>query len=140
MKSLKVALWIAAIGCLAYVQFLVLPWFLIESIALWFGVDPIPNVPVAMYFFRVACGMFGLIGIYFIILARNPLSYGPMLGLGAYGLIVYGLLVFIVGFKIGIPPIVYIGDALFGVILGTIITILSSKAKRALNKSDLPPL
>ncbi len=133
MKSLKIALWIAAIGCLSYVQFIALPWFLIESIALGFGLDPVPNVPVAMYFFRVACGMFGLMGIYFIILARNPLSYGPMLDLGAYGLIVFGLLSFIVGFRIGIPPIVYIGEALFGVILGTIITILSSKAKRALN-------
>ena len=91
-----------------------------------------PNVPIVIYIFRVVCGVIGLIGVYFIILARNPLNYGPMLDLGAYGLILFGLLALILGLKIGMPPIAYIGDALSGLILGIIIAIFSSKAKREL--------
>ena len=130
MKSLKVALWVAAFGCLTAVPFIVLPWSAIESIVFWFGMEPLPNIPVVIYFFKVVLGVFGLIGIYFIILARNPLGYGPMLNLGAYGLVLFGLLALILGFTIGIPPIVYIGDVLFGLILGIVILILSSKLKR----------
>ena len=55
-----------------------------------------------------------------------------MLDLGAYGLIVFGLLSLIVGSVLGLPLKMYIGDALFGLILGIIIAILSSKAKQAL--------
>jgi len=133
MKGLKIALWIAAIGCLTAVPFVILPWAVVENLVLWFGVEPIPNVPIAMYLFRVVCGIFGLIGIYFIILARNPLGYGPMLDLGAYGLIIFGLLSLLVGSNTGLPAIVYIGDALSGLILGTIITLFSYKARQALN-------
>jgi hypothetical protein len=132
MKSLKVALWVAAFGCLTAVPFIFLPWGAVESIISWFGIEPMPNVPIVIYIFRVVCGVIGLIGVYFIILARNPLNYGPMLDLGAYGLILFGLLALILGLKIGMPPIAYIGDALSGLILGIIIAIFSSKAKREL--------
>jgi hypothetical protein len=131
MKSLKVALWVTALGCLTAVPFIFLPWIVLENIISWFGIDPLPDAPVIVYFFRVVCGVFGLIGIFFIFLARNPRGYGPMLELGAYGLILFGLLALILGFAIGIPLIVYIGDALSGLILGIIILILSSKMKRS---------
>ena len=131
MKSLKIALWLTAIGCLTAVPFIVLPWAVVENFMVWFGVEPIPNTPLIMYIFRIACGLIGLIGIYFILLARNPLSYGPMLDLGAYGLIFFGLLSLIIGLSIDISPRVYIGDAVSGLILGVIISILSSRAKRA---------
>ncbi|WP_126457059.1 hypothetical protein [Sulfuriflexus mobilis] len=131
MKSLKVALWVTALGCLTAVPFIFLPWAILENLISWFGIEPLPNVPVVVYFVRVVCGVFGLIGIFFIILARNPLGYGPMLDLGAYGLILFGLLALMLGFTSGLPLMVYIGDALFGLILGIIISILSSKSKRA---------
>lgn len=132
MKGLKIALWVTAIGCLTAVPFIVLPWTAVESFILWFGIDPIPDAPVVMYLFRVICGIAGLIGVYFILLARSPLAYGPMLDLGAYGLIVFGLLSLIVGLSIGISPKVYIGDASSGLILGIIIAVLSAKAKKTL--------
>jgi len=132
MNSLKVVLWVVALGCLTAVPFIFLPWTAIESIISWFGIDPMPNVPVVIYSFKVVFGIFGLIGIFFIILARNPLGYGPMLDLGAYGLVLFGLLALILGVSNGIRPIVYAGDALSGLILGIIILILSSKLKRSL--------
>lgn len=83
-----------------------------------------------MYLFRIVCGIVGLIGIYFIILARNPLGYGPMLKLGAYGLIIFGSLSLILGVSLVMPPKVYIGDALSGLVLGIVIIILSFRVQR----------
>ena len=131
MKSLKVTLWITAIGCLTVVPFIFLPWSVLEAIVSFFGHDPIPDVPVVIYFVKVLFIVLGFIGIYFIILARNPLGYAPMLYLGAYGLIIFGLLALILGFTIDVSPIVYIGDALFSLVLGIIIVTLSSKCKKA---------
>lgn len=134
MKSLKIALWLAAIGCLAAVPFIALPWSVLEKIILWFGVGPISDNQLVMYFLRVSCGVYGLIGIFFIILAKNPLAYGPMLNFGAYGLIIFGLLSLIVGVGLDISPKVYTGDFLSGLILGIVIIVFSSRAKRALEK------
>ncbi len=133
MKTLKIALWVTAVGCLTAVPFIVLPWTVVGNIMLWFGIEPIPNTPIVMYIFRIACGIIGLIGVYFIILARDPLNYGPMLNLGAYGLVIFGLLSLIVGFNMEISPLVYVGDALSGLILGIIIVIFSSRVQKSLN-------
>lgn len=130
MRSLKIALWICALGCLTAVPFIVLPWGAIKGIMVWYGLEPVPDIPVVMYFIRITCGVFGLIGIYFIILARNPLDYGPMLNLGAYGLIVFGLLCLILGLSMKISLTVFLGDALFGITLGIVIVFLASRAQR----------
>ena len=132
MKSLKVALWVTAIGCLTAVPFIFLPWAAVESIGSWFGIESLPDMPIAVYFFKVVFGVFGLIGVFFIILARNPLKYGPMLNLGAFGLILFGLLALILGLSIGLPLIVYIGDGLSGLVLGIVILVFSSRSKQAL--------
>ena len=92
MQSLKAALWITAIGFLMAVPFIFLPWSVLEAIASFYGIDPIPDVPVVVYSCKILFFVCGFIGIYFIILAMNPLGYGAMLYLGAYGLIVLGLL------------------------------------------------
>ena len=131
MKGLKITLWIAALGCLTAVPFVIMPWGVVENLALWFGVDPLPNTPLVIYLFRVVCGIFGLIGIYYILLARDPLAYGHMLELATYGLILFGLLSLFVGSSIGLPVIVYIGDGLSGLILGTLATVFAYKVKRA---------
>jgi hypothetical protein len=129
MKGLKIVLWILAIGCLSAVLGIILPWDVIKNIAIWFGIDPFPNIPIVIYFVRTACGIYVLIGIFFIILARNPLNYGPMLNLGAYGSILFGLLALIIGFSIGLPPLVYLGDGLSGLVLGVAVLIFSKKDK-----------
>ena len=132
MKSLKFVLWVTAFGCLTAVPFIFLPWSVVESIASWFGIESLPSSAIAVYFFKVVFCVFGLIGVFFVILARNPLEYGPMLNLGAFGLISFGLLALVIGLFTGLPPIVYLGDGLPGLVLGGAILIFSSKPKQAL--------
>jgi len=129
MKGLKTVLWVTAIGCLTAVPFIFLPWTAVESIMSLFGVESLPNVPIVIYSFKVTFSVYGLIGIYFIILAREPLKYGPMLNLSAFGLIVFGLSALVLGLSNGLSPIIYLGDGLSGVILGSAIFVFSSKPK-----------
>lgn len=135
MKTLKFVLWVPAIGCLSAVPFIFLPWSVIESIGSWFGIESLPSMPIAVYFFKVTFGVFGLIGVFFVILARNPLESRPMLSLGAFGLILFGLLTLVAGLYLGLPPIVFLGDGLSGLVLGIAILFLSSKLKQ-LSKSQ----
>ena len=130
MKRLKIMLWLCGIGFLISFIFMVLPWGLIENLYSIFGEEPIPYSPTSGYLFRVSCGMVGIIGVYFIILARDPLKYRPLLFFSAYGLIAGGLICFIAGLVIGISPLFYIGDGLFGVILGIILAVLTSKIQQ----------
>jgi hypothetical protein len=127
MKGLKVALWICGIGCLLAVPFVAFPWTMVENIYQRFGQEP----PATIYFFRITCWLSGLIGVYFIILARNPSRYGPMLALSAFGLISFGLLCLAVGLIMGMSPSLYVGDASFGLVFGIVIAILSPKALRS---------
>jgi hypothetical protein len=131
MKALKLVLWIAAVGCLAAVPFMVLPWSVFDKITLVFGIEPVPDNPLVMYILKVSCGVYGLIGVFFIILARNPLAYGAMLDLAAYGLTLFGLLSLIVGSSLEVPLRVFAGDSLSGLVLGIMIIVLSIKVKRS---------
>ncbi len=130
MRSLKTILWISAIGCLTVVPFIFFPWSSITNIISWFGIAPLPDTPIAIYYFKVTFGVFGLGGVFFIILARDPFAYGPMLNLGAFGLILYGVLALTLGISIGLPSIVYLGDGLSGLILGVGILFFASRATR----------
>lgn len=130
MNNLKIILWICGIGCLTAFPFIVLPWALIENLYRWFGQEPVPGVPPAMYLFRITCGVVGLVGIYFIILARNPSTYLLLIKFSAFGLMAYGLLCVIVGLIVGMFPVIFLGDGLFGIILGVVIVILSAKAQK----------
>lgn len=132
MKSLKIALWIPAIGCLMAVPFIFLPWSVVESISAWFAAEPLPTTPIAVYYFKVVFGIFGLIGVFFVMLARDPLKHGEMLNLAAFGLMTYGLLALIVGFFNGISAAVYIADGLSGTLLGVVILFLSTRLKTRL--------
>ena len=134
MKNLKITLWVTGIGCLVAVPFMVLPWSVLERIVLWFGVEPIPRNPLVEYLLRVSCGVYGLIGVYFMILAKDPLKYGPLLSLGAYGLIIFSLLSLFAGVSLDLSPKIYVGDFLSGFILGCVIITLSSKVRKELRE------
>lgn len=130
MRMLKISLWITAIGCLIAVPFIFVPWSVIADMGSCFGVEPLPDAPFVVYLFRVICGIFGLIGVFFVLLALDPLKYGPMLNLGAYGLILFGLLAMITGTSIGLTPVVYLGDGVSGLILGSAILLFAAKARQ----------
>ena len=125
MKALKVILWICGISFLISFVALVLPWGVIENLYRFFGEEPIVASATANYSFRVACFIVGLIGIYFIILALDPATYRRLIGFSAIALIACGVASVIIGLNAGIAPQFYIGDGLFGIVLGGLLAIFN---------------
>ena len=131
MKGLKVVLWICAVSCLVCFIFAALPWRAISAWFHWAGVEPPSAEPINVYMIRLFLAIGGMIGIFFAILAQNPLKYGAMLLLAGYGLLCYGLFCLVGGIRYAFPVRVYAVDVFFGIVAGLLILILRKKAMSA---------
>ena len=129
MKLLKTLLWIIGVICLVPIIFIFVPWSGLNSVTASIGIDAIPRTPLLMYSLKVCFGVAGLIGVFFILLALNPMENERMLVLGAFGLGVFGLLGLILGLVFGVDRLVFIGDAVFGIVLGVVIIGLYIRQK-----------
>jgi len=85
-------------------------------------------LPLTVFMYRLCSAIFGIIGIFFVMLARNPLKYGGMLLLAAYGLVGYGIFSIVAGIRYGLPVWTYSGDVIFGVVAGVLLLIFRKKA------------
>ena len=128
MKELKFVLWICAVGCLLGFVGAVLPWNAILTMFVWLGIETPATQPIVGYALRMLCIITGLIGIFFLILARDPLKYGPMLTLATYGLLFAGLSCLFVGLRYELPVVVLSLDAGFCIVTGTLLLIFRHKA------------
>lgn len=128
MKGLKITLWICGILCLLGFICAALPWNAISTLCQWFGVQPPIAAPITVYIIRLCLAITGLIGVFFIILALNPLKYDSMLLLAAYGLLCYGLFCLAGGIRYTLPARIYAGDIIFSFVAGILILIFRKKA------------
>ena len=131
MKGLKNTLWVCAIGFLLNFIFAALPWRALSAWANQFGVQIPTAEPWTVFAFRILFTTYGMIGVFFVILARNPLKYGEMLLLAAYGLLLLGVLVLIGSIRYALPFITYIVDVIFCFITGILILIFRREAIQA---------
>ena len=131
MKGLKTVLWICAVSCLLAFVFAAFPWRAFTALSHWVGIQPPTAEAITVFMFRLSLAIFGMIGIFFVILARNPLKYGAMLLLAAYGLVCYGVFFLVGGIRYGLPVWAYAGDVIFGVVAGVLLVIFRKKAKQS---------
>jgi len=128
MKGLKIILWICAISCLLGFICAALPWPVITTFYHWSGVQPPTAEPTTVFLLRLCLATFGLTGIFFVILARNPLNYGAMLLLAGYGLLCFGIFYLVGGIRYGLPVWIYSQKSIFSAVLGVLILIFRKKA------------
>ena len=128
MKGLKITLWVCAIAFLLSFIGAALPWRALTAWANQFGVQIPTAEPWTVFWFRILFATYGMIGVFFVILARNPLKYGEMLLLAAYGLLLLGVLVLIGSIRYELPFITYIVDVIFCFITGALILIFRKEA------------
>ena len=131
MKALKICLWLTGIVCLLSVIGIVAPLKNIQWFMGLFGIESLPDSPLFLYMLRLVCATWAGIGVFFIILALNPLCYGVLVPLSGLFLIFVGAVCGVVGFMIKMPFKWYAGDLLSCVVLGLLILIFYQKAKNA---------
>jgi hypothetical protein len=132
MKVLKTALWFGAIYCLVESICVFLPWWAITAYFDFYGFQVPAAEPINVFMIRLLSALFGMIGIFFIILSQNPLKYGAMLLLAAYGLLCLGVFYFLYGILYGLPISIY-ADIIYVVAAGILILIFRKRALRNSN-------
>ncbi|MBS3763203.1 MAG: hypothetical protein KGZ25_07880 [Planctomycetes bacterium] len=121
MRALKVCLWIIGVLYLLSVVGLFLPMSTLESLAHAVAEGEIPQSPAFAYAVRVLSGTFVLIGIFYIILAREPERYPVLVPFSGVGSIAIGLISGVAGGLGQLPMAWFLGDCLslscFGVLI-----------------------
>ena len=128
MKTLKIILWFIAICAILSGFFnAILPWHIIND---WMTITGSPNLgnePATIYMYRICFMAYGMIGVFFGILARNPLRYGAMLPFAASFLLCYASFRLIGGVLYQYPIGLYIGDVVLNILLGFLILFLRKR-------------
>jgi hypothetical protein len=130
MRSLKICLWIAAIGCLLSVVGVFLPLSVFESFAKIFGVPAFPDSPLFVYAVRVSSAMAVATGVYLIILALDPMKYPVLIPFTGLASIFLGVVCGIAGLAAGMAPMWFLGDSLSCLVMGVLILVFWQQAKQ----------
>jgi hypothetical protein len=123
MRTLKIFLWVAAIACLLSGYGLFMPISGFEAIANFFGTESLdlPDSPMFEYVVRICSAMAVATGVYFIILALNPMKYPALIPFTGLASIFVGAVCGITGLAAGMPALWFLGDSLGCLILGILV-------------------
>lgn len=130
MRTLKICLWITGILCLLSAIGVFLPISVWEPIAKVFGVElELPDLPVIEYMVRLMLATYAGVGVFFIILALNPLKYGVMVPFSGAAAVVLGAVCAVTGSIVAIPARWFLSDSIPCVVLGFLIVVLWQRVK-----------
>ena len=130
MRCLKIYLWITAVSCLAAAAGMFLPISMMESFFKCFGIGPLPDTSLFIYITRLISATYAVVGVFLVILALNPKKYGVLVPFSGVSALFLGLMCGTVGVIYVMPKLWFLGDALFGIILGLGILISWQKVKK----------
>jgi hypothetical protein len=130
MRALKICLWIAGVGCLLSVFGMFLPMSVFESIAKFFGIELPPDSPLLVYAVRLMSATYAAVGVFFIILALDPMKYGVMVPFSGLGAVFVGVVCAIAGLSTAMPLWWFLGDSLSCLVLGVLILVFWQQAKQ----------
>ena len=130
MRALKICLWIAALGCLLSVFGMFLPLSVLESFANAFGVQAFPDSLLFAYVVRVVSAMAVATGVYFVILALDPMKYPVMIQFSGLAAVFLGLVCGITGLAVGMSPLWFLGDSLSCLVVGVLILVFWRQVKQ----------
>ena len=129
MRALKICLWVAGIACLASVFGMFLPISAWEPIAKFFGIETLPDSPEFVYAARLMSATYVAVGVFFVILALDPLKYGVMVPFSGIGAIFVGVVCAIAGLVAAMPTLWFLGDSLSCLVFGVLILVFWRQAK-----------
>jgi hypothetical protein len=128
MKALKVVLVVLGIVCiLSTAPAVVAPWPAIVHWAGVFGYEVPADHPVFVYCVRLSALGYALIGVFFLVVASDPLRYRPMLVLAVCGLLLTAALALATGWLTQMQPPWYLVDCVFSLVAALLILALWPK-------------
>jgi hypothetical protein len=130
MRALKICLWIAGILCLLSVFGIFLPISAWQSFAKIFGIESLPDSPVFVYAARLMSATYALVGVFFIILALDPMKYGVLVLFSGVASVLLGVVCAIVGLIAKMPNLWFLCDSSSCVVLGVLILAFWQRAKQ----------
>jgi len=74
--------------------------------------------PIYDYWFRMASSVFGLVGIVYLVLAANPAKYAVALPWAGIFMVAEGIVLFVHGILLDLPPTPWLGDVGFCLVGG----------------------
>jgi hypothetical protein len=131
MRGLKICLWATGILCLLCVFGMFLPISTLESFTKLFGIESLTGPPPVTYAIRVTSAMCVGIGVFFIILALDPMKYGVMVLFSGIASVFVGLVCAITGLAVKMPLPWFLGDTLSCLVPGVLILLFQRQAKMA---------
>jgi hypothetical protein len=129
MRALKGCLRVAGIVCLLAVLGLVLPFSKFQALARMVTDEPLPDVPAFVYAMRVTSATYVAIGIFFLILARDPRRYAAMVPLAGWGAVFVGVTCGLSGLLMHMPAGWFLGDSLVCSLFGALVLVLWQRVR-----------
>ena len=131
MRALKICLWVAGIACILSLFAMVLPVSLLKSISKFYGIKAFSDSPQFIYAIRVGLCTYAAVGVFFVILAIDPLKYGILVPFSALGAVFVGVVCAIAGLLSKVAFWWFMGDFLSCLVWGVLILIFWKQAKKA---------
>jgi hypothetical protein len=131
MKALKVVLVVLGLVCLlSTAPAVVAPWSAIVHWAGLFGYEALPDQPVVVYCVRLSALGYALIGVFFLVVASDPVRYRPMLVLAVCGLLLTAALSLATGWLTQMLPRWYLADCVVSLVAALLILALWPREAR----------
>ena len=130
MRALKICLWVAGIVCVLSIFGMVLPVSSLKSISKLYGIESFADSPQFIYAIRVGLGTYAAVGLFFVILALDPLKYGMMVPFSALAAVFIGVLCAIAGLLTKVAFWWFMGDFVSCLVFGILILVFWKQATK----------
>ena len=129
LRILRVLLLAAAFGWVITLVGVFMSWSAATQALQGLGAQPIHYDPMLDYWFRMGCGAFGLVGVWYLMLAIWPKWFSTAIPWFGIIMVVEGIILLVHGLRLSLPPFPFYADTAACLLLGGGIVYLSSAAK-----------
>jgi hypothetical protein len=123
MSTLKTCLWIIGVFYVGAAVALCMPLHWLDSFLNVFGGPPLPEASAFLHLARSSSILVLGVGIFYIVLARNPVRHWDKVPFAGMGAILFGIAVGISGLVHELPPFYYVKDSVITLVCGSLIVI-----------------
>jgi len=102
----------------------------------WFGLGKFPDAKIVDYLARSLSAFYALMGVLYIVLARDIRAYATIITFVAWASICFGVATIIIDLQLGFPAWWTWGEGPFIIMYGTVVLWLQRKVKKTPEEAD----